>query len=96
MVESKKYGSEAKEPKFANRAQAEAFLSNLLQGGLFFRAKILVPKKKDDSRRPKSEGVSESPRVKRVKQTEESNKDEGESGTDTKKEEQPAKKEVNF
>lgn len=95
LVESKKYGSAAADPKFATRAQAETFLTSLLRGGLFFRAKILVPKKKEDPRRPKREQVSESPRVKRVKQTEEPDTN-NESGTDTKKEDPEAKKEVSL
>lgn len=94
LVESKKYGAGAKEPKFASTAQAQDFLSNLLTSGLFFRAKILVPKKKDDPRRSKREEVKESPRVRRAKQADEEEKA-GESGYDSKKDEQ-AKKEVSF
>lgn len=94
LVESKKYGAGAKEPKFASAAQAQDFLSNLLTSGLFFRAKILVPKKKDDPRRSKREEVKESPRVRRAKQADEEEKA-GESGYDSKKDEQ-AKKEVSF
>lgn len=95
-MESKKYGEKAKDPKFTNRAQAVAFLTKLLQGGLFFRAKVLVAKKKDDPRRlkaDKTEKVGESPRVKRVKQQTENEDTAEDSGADNKKDEQP-KKEV--
>jgi len=90
LVESKKYGAEAKDPKFARRAQAVDFLASLLGRGMFFRAKVLVPKKKDDPRRDKREQVNESPRIRRVKQAEESNKD-GDTAGESGAEQQPKK-----
>ena len=66
LVESKKYGANAKVPKFPNSAEAENFLQMLLEKGLFFRAKKMVLKKKDKTQELKSAGsrdVSKSPRV---------------------------------
>ncbi|VDD91300.1 unnamed protein product [Enterobius vermicularis] len=46
LYESKKYGHDAKDAKFANRLAAVTFLKILLEKGLFFRARKLVAKKK--------------------------------------------------
>jgi hypothetical protein len=92
LFESKKYGSAAANPKFTSRQQAESFLMGLLHSRLFFRAKILVAKKKEAPRKQKHEKPGESPSFRRIKQAEESN--DGESGTDTKKDESQSKKEV--
>ncbi|KAI6184961.1 Translocation protein SEC62 [Aphelenchoides bicaudatus] len=98
LVDSKKYGAGSKEPRFANSAQAEDFLADFLASGLFFRAKILVAKKKEDPRRSKRDEVKESPRVKRIKDGDKDGDSAAESGVDkkdeTKKEEEKRKKKV--
>lgn len=53
MLESKKYGSNAKTPKFVKKEDAYGFMEELLQRGYFFRAKKLVLKKKDDKKEDK-------------------------------------------
>ncbi|KAI6196095.1 hypothetical protein M3Y94_01068000 [Aphelenchoides besseyi] len=89
LMESKKYGENAKDPKFARRSDAAGFLSGLLQRGLFFRARVLVPKKKEDPRRnAKQRDVppSDSPRVRRLKNEKSDKETEtaGESGAEQK------------
>ncbi|KAI6171906.1 Translocation protein 1 [Aphelenchoides besseyi] len=88
LMESKKYGENAKDPKFARRSDAAGFLSGLLQRGLFFRARVLVPKKKEDPRRnAKQRDIpSDSPRVRRLKNEKSDKETEtaGESGAEQK------------
>jgi hypothetical protein len=83
LVESKKYGSNAPNPKFQQRQQAVSFLKDLLDRGLFFRARVLVPKKK--TARPEAP-----PSVRPTQTTEEANT-EGEKAEEATTE-QPAKK----
>uniref|UniRef100_A0A915PW63 Translocation protein SEC62 n=1 Tax=Setaria digitata TaxID=48799 RepID=A0A915PW63_9BILA len=70
LYESKKYGHAAKNVKFATRQAAVVFMRSLLEKGLFFRARKLVPKKKDDKKDLKEKvpgDVSKSPKKKSPK-----------------------------
>ncbi|VDK34497.1 unnamed protein product [Anisakis simplex] len=50
LYESKKYGHQAKDAKFPTRLAAVAFMRSLLEKGLFFRARKLVSKRKEDKK----------------------------------------------
>lgn len=98
LLESKKYGTKAKQPKFTSRQQVLDFMQSLLDRGLFFRAKKLVLKKKEkpEEKKPKeAEGKSPKPKGKRGKREEELKEEEtaADSGTDTKKDEKDKKEE---
>ncbi|VDN60073.1 unnamed protein product, partial [Dracunculus medinensis] len=79
LVESKKYGSAAKNPKFVNRVSAVTFMKVLLSKGLFFRARKLVAKRKEN----KKGDTSKSPR----KRTKEDAEKESESSKEKKEDE---------
>ncbi|VDM91735.1 unnamed protein product, partial [Onchocerca ochengi] len=66
LYESKKYGHAAKNVKFPTRQAAVVFMRSLLEKGLFFRARKLVPKKKDERKdqKEKRTDVSKSPKKK--------------------------------
>nr|CRZ23837.1 Bm2303 [Brugia malayi] len=91
LYESKKYGHAAKNVKFTTRQAAVIFMRSLLEKGLFFRARKLVPKKKDDKKDQKERGVdvSKSPRKKSSKndQAEREKEKEREKHKEEKKEE---------
>uniref|UniRef100_A0AAF5PXV6 Translocation protein SEC62 n=2 Tax=Wuchereria bancrofti TaxID=6293 RepID=A0AAF5PXV6_WUCBA len=57
LYESKKYGHAAKNVRFTTRQAAVIYMRSLLEKGLFFRARKLVPKKKDDKKDQKEKGV---------------------------------------
>jgi hypothetical protein len=48
LVNSKKYGAGSKARRFKTDLEAEDFLASILQKGLFFRAKKLVLKRKEE------------------------------------------------
>jgi translocation protein SEC62 len=93
LLESKKYGAEAKEPKFKTKGDCEFFIRTLIDKGAVFRAKKVVLKKKtpEEKRKGKKEdkiSATNSPRTKREKQLlkeEEEKRDESDSGTDARK-----------
>ncbi|VDO42634.1 unnamed protein product [Brugia timori] len=91
LYESKKYGHAAKNVKFTTRQAAVIFMRSLLEKGLFFRARKLVPKKKDDKKDQKERGVdvSKSPKKKSSKndQAEREKEKEREKHKEEKKEE---------
>ncbi|VDN94803.1 unnamed protein product [Brugia pahangi] len=91
LYESKKYGHAAKNMKFTTRQAAVIFMRSLLEKGLFFRARKLVPKKKDDKKDQKERGVdvSKSPKKKSSKndQAEREKEKEREKHKEEKKEE---------
>uniref|UniRef100_F1L2S6 Translocation protein SEC62 n=1 Tax=Ascaris suum TaxID=6253 RepID=F1L2S6_ASCSU len=71
LYESKKYGHNAKEVKFATRGAAVTFMRTLLEKGLFFRARKLVAKRKEDKKdgKEKDKGdVGKSPKKKSKKE----------------------------
>lgn len=69
LVQSKKYGAEAKNPKFPTHVAAEDFLRGLLERGFFFRAKKVVLKKKDKGKVDvdKKKDVNKSPKSPKIK-----------------------------
>ncbi|KHN79338.1 Translocation protein SEC62 [Toxocara canis] len=77
LYESKKYGHEAKEVKFATRAAAVAFMRTLLEKGLFFRARKLVAKRKEDKKdgKDKDKGDAGKSPKKKPKKDEQSEKE---------------------
>ena len=95
LLESKKYGAQAKDPKFKTKGDCEFFIRTLIDKGAIFRAKKVVYKKKtleEKRNKGKKEGskisVTNSPRTKREKQLlkeEEEKRDESDSGTDARK-----------
>uniref|UniRef100_A0A1I7VIU3 Translocation protein SEC62 n=2 Tax=Loa loa TaxID=7209 RepID=A0A1I7VIU3_LOALO len=89
LYESKKYGHAAKDIKFATRQAAVMFMRSLLEKGLFFRARKLVPKKKDDRKDQKEKGtdVSKSPKKKSNKGDQFEKEKEKEKNKEEKKEE---------
>jgi translocation protein SEC62 len=98
LLESKKYGPEAKDPKFKTKGDCEFFIRTLIDKGAIFRAKKVVLKKKTPEEKRikgikggKKEGkisATSSPRTKREKELlkeEEEKREESDSGTDAKK-----------
>ncbi|VDK73523.1 unnamed protein product [Litomosoides sigmodontis] len=88
LYESKKYGHAAKNVRFATRHAAVTFMRLLLEKGLFFRAKKLVPKKKDDKKDQKEKGdVNKSPKKKPGRSDQSEKEKEKEKNKDERKEE---------
>jgi translocation protein SEC62 len=86
LVESKKFGANSKKAKFTTRASATTFLQNLLDRGLFFRAKKLVLKKKEkEDKKPKDTKEDKDKKKPKEKDTKEEDNADMDSGTDSKK-----------
>jgi len=93
LLESKKYGINAKDPVFKTRGDCETFIRTLMNKGAIFRAKKVVLKKKGpEERKKKLKGdkstPTSSPKTKREKKIkeEEEKKEESDSGTDVNRE----------
>lgn len=82
IMDSKKYGPKAKEPRFVNREQANRFMVYLIEQGFFFRAKVLVPRPKNKGKPASDEKVKDSPRVRKIKEENEKAEKADESGKD--------------
>ncbi|VDN28536.1 unnamed protein product [Gongylonema pulchrum] len=96
LYESKKYGHAAKNVKFPTRQAAVMFMRTLLEKGLLFRARKLVPKKRDDKDlKEKARGdASKSPKKKPVKEgySEKEKKEEGKKESDENEDENEKEK----
>ena len=93
MLESKKYGVNAKDPAFKSKGDCEEFIRTLMRKGAIFRAKKVVLRKKGPEERRKKlkedkSTPTSSPKTKREKKIkeEEEKKEESDSGTDVNKE----------
>ncbi|KAL3995503.1 Translocation protein Sec62 family protein [Acanthocheilonema viteae] len=97
LYESKKYGHAAKNMRFATRQAAVMFMRSLLEKGLFFRARKLVPKKKDDRKDQKEKGVdvNKSPKKKPGKSDQTEKEKEKEKNKEERKEESDENDEEN-
>ncbi|CAG9536284.1 unnamed protein product [Cercopithifilaria johnstoni] len=88
LYESKKYGHAAKNMRFATRQAAAMFMRSLLEKGLFFRARKLVPKKKDDRKDQKEKiDINKSPKKKPGKSDQTEKEKEKEKNKEERKEE---------
>ncbi|KAI1713789.1 translocation protein sec62 domain-containing protein [Ditylenchus destructor] len=98
LVESKKYGTNAKVPKFANAMVAEDFLQSLLERGLFFRAKKTPKSGKEQKaeKKTKEESIKSKEDVKDESERKEENEDansEDENKDEDKKADEPLQEE---
>uniref|UniRef100_A0A914DMZ3 Translocation protein SEC62 n=1 Tax=Acrobeloides nanus TaxID=290746 RepID=A0A914DMZ3_9BILA len=88
LLESKKYGANAKNPRFLKKEDANIFMEDLLQRGYFFRAKKLVLKKKEDKKKDKEDKVDSKKSPKALKKSKTEARDSetaGESAAEGKK-----------